>query len=51
MCFEVAYTTTAAGTPTGMNDKNISTMSCLMDEIDIIRGSLDDILSQNTKLV
>ena len=51
MCFEIAYTTTAAGTPTGMNSANISTMSCLMDEIDIIRGNLDDILSQNTKLV
>jgi len=51
MCFNVAYTTTAAGTPTGMNSANIGTMQCLMDEIEIIRGSLDDILSQNTKLV
>ena len=51
MCFNVSHLTTAAGTPTGMNPANVSTMQCLMDEIEIIRGSLDDILSQNTKLV
>ena len=51
ICFNVSHLTTAAGTPTGMNPANASTMQCLMDEIEIIRGSLDDILSQNTKLV
>ena len=31
ICFNVSHLTTAAGTPTGMNPANASTMQCLMD--------------------
>ena len=51
MCYNVAHITTAAGTPTGMNPNNGSIYICLQEEIDDIKNNLNDILSQNTKLV
>ena len=51
MCYNIAHITTAAGTPTGMNPANGSIYQCLQEEIDDIRNNLDDIMSQNTKLV
>ena len=51
MCYNVAHITTAAGTPTGMNPANNTIANCLREEIDDVRNNLDDILSQNTKLV
>ena len=43
--------TTQPGTPTGMNPANISIVEALYSEIDGIRSNIDDIMSQNTKLV
>jgi hypothetical protein len=51
MCFSVAHITTAHGTPTGMNPGNGSIYTCIDGEIDAVRKNLNDILSQNTKLV
>ena len=51
MCYNVAHITTAAGTPTGMNPSNEGIAINLKGEIDDIRNNLDDILSQNTKLI
>ena len=51
MCFNVAHMTTQPGTPTGMNPGNGPTYQCLIEEIQDIRLNLDDMLSQNTKLI
>jgi|TARA_R110001583_G_scaffold64306_2_gene186949 hypothetical protein len=51
MCFNIAHITTAAGTPTGMNPANGSVYTCIDEEIQMIRDNLNDILSENTKLV
>ena len=51
MCYNVAPLTTQPGTPTGMNQANISIVEALYSEIDGIRSNIDDIMSQNTKLV
>ena len=51
MCFNVAHMTTQPGTPTGMNPGNGPTYNSIIEEIQDIRLNLDDILSQNTKLV
>ena len=51
VCYNIAHLTTAAGTPTGMNPANGSIYICLQEEIDAIRNNIDDIMSQNTKLV
>ena len=51
MCYNVAPLTTQPGTPTGMNPANISIVEALYSEIDGIRSNIDDIMSQNTKLV
>ena len=51
MCYNISYITTAAGTPTGMNPLNSQIYTCIDEEIQTIRDNLDDILSQNTKLV
>ena len=51
ICFNIAHITTQPGTPTGMNPGNGPTYNCLIEEIQDIRLNLDDILSQNTKLV
>ena len=51
VCYNIAHITTAAGTPTGMNPLNGSIYICLQEEIDAVRNNLNDILSQNTKLV
>jgi len=51
VCYNIAHLTTAAGTPTGMNPANGSIYICLQEEIDAVRNNIDDIMSQNTKLV
>ena len=51
ICFNVAHITTAAGTPTGMNEANGGIYTCIDEEIQAIRDNLNDILSENTKLV
>ena len=51
MCYNVAHITTAAGTPTGMNPENGPIYICLQEEMDDIRNNIDDIMSENTKLV
>ena len=51
MCFNIAHITTAAGTPTGMNPANGSVYTCIDEEIQMIRDNLNDILSENTKLI
>tara|TARA_R110002167_G_scaffold3927_7_gene18880 strand:- start:588 stop:1064 length:477 start_codon:yes stop_codon:yes gene_type:complete len=51
MCYNVAYITTADGTPTGMNLKNHQIQDCLNYDMKIIRDDLNSILSKNTKLV
>ena len=51
MCYNVAPLTTQPGTPTVMNPANISIVEALYSEIDGIRSNIDDIMSQNTKLV
>jgi hypothetical protein len=51
MCYNTAHITTAAGTPTGMNPANATIANCLREEIQDVRNNLEDILSQNTKLV
>ena len=49
--YNIAHLTTAAGTPTGMNPMNEVIANQLMVEIEDIRNNIDDIMSQNTKLV
>tara|TARA_B100000282_G_scaffold228381_1_gene171014 strand:- start:28 stop:504 length:477 start_codon:yes stop_codon:yes gene_type:complete len=51
MAYNIAYITTADGTPTGMNPANSTIVQCLEEEIQAIRNNLDDMMSQNTKLV
>ena len=51
MAFSISYMSTSAGSPTGMNDKNGMIMNKRIREIDKIREDLQDIKSQNTKLV
>ena len=51
MAFSISYMSTSAGSPTGMNDKNAMIMNKRIREIDKIREDLQDIKSQNTKLV
>ena len=51
MCYNTAHITTAAGTPTGMNPANATIANCLREEINDVRNNIDDIMSQNTKLV
>ena len=51
ICFNVAHITTQAGTPTGMNPGNFGIVNATQQEINIIRGNIIDIMSQNTKLV
>ena len=51
VCYNIAHITTAAGTPTGMNPANGSIYICLQEEINAVRNNLNDILSQNTKLI
>ena len=51
MCYNIGYMTTQPGTPTGMNPGNAPVYNCLIEEIEDVRKNLDDILSQNTKLV
>lgn len=51
MCYNIGYITTVAGTPTTMNPGNAPVYTCLIEEIEDVRKNLDDILSQNTKLV
>ena len=51
ICFNVAHITTQDGTPTGMNPANSSVYTCIDEEINEVRKAIDDIMSQNTKLV
>jgi len=51
VCYNIAHITTATGTPTGMNPANGSIYICLQEEIDAVRNNLNDILSENTKLI
>jgi hypothetical protein len=51
MAYNIAHITTQPGTPTGMNPSNASIVNCLKEEITDVRNNLDDIMSQNTKLV
>ena len=51
MCYNIAHITTADGTPTGMNPGNFGIFQAQLSEISNVRSNLDDILSQNTKLV
>jgi hypothetical protein len=51
MAYNIAHITTQQGTPTGMNPANASIVNCLKEEITDVRNNLDDIMSQNTKLV
>ena len=51
MAYNLAHITTQPGTPTGMNPANETIVTCLKEEIQDVRNNLDDILSQNTKLV
>ena len=51
ICYNVAHITTAAGTPTTMNPGNASIYTCLQEEIEDVRKNIDDIMSQNTKLI
>ena len=54
MCYNVSHIQSLPdGTPapTGMNDANASIVNCLKEEITDVRNNLDDIMSQNTKLV
>ena len=51
MAYNMAHITTQPGTPTGMNPMNEIIANSLNEEIDDIRNNLDDIMSQNTKLV
>ena len=51
MSFNMSYTSTSEGTLTGMNQNNGTIMNKRIRQIDKIRGDLNDIMSQNTKLV
>ena len=51
MAYNMAHITTQPGTPTGMNPANATIANCLREEINDIRKNLDDMMSQNTKLV
>ena len=51
MAFSMSYTSTSEGTLTGMNDKNGQVMNKRIRQLDKIRNDLNDIMSQNTKLV
>tara|TARA_A100001201_G_scaffold36957_2_gene38860 strand:+ start:239 stop:712 length:474 start_codon:yes stop_codon:yes gene_type:complete len=51
MCFNVQYLSGPTGTPTGMNPTNSSIMNKRVRELAIIRDNLEDIKSQNTKLI
>ena len=51
MAFSMSYMSTSEGTLTGMNDKNGGIMNKRIRQIDKIREDLQDIKSQNTKLV
>tara|TARA_R110000744_G_scaffold328479_1_gene434098 strand:+ start:502 stop:978 length:477 start_codon:yes stop_codon:yes gene_type:complete len=51
MCYNVAHITTIDGTPTGMNPANDTIANGLREEIQDIRNNLNDMLSQNTKLI
>jgi len=49
--FQISYLSTTPGTLTGMNSKNISILLKREKQIEKIKESLQDMKSQNTKLV
>ena len=51
MAYNIAYLTTAAGTPTGMNPANELIVNSLREEIQAVKDNIDNIMSQNTKLI
>ena len=51
MCFNVSHLTTLRGEPTGMNVGNDTILQRRIRTITGIRNDLEDIKSQNTKLV
>ena len=51
MGYNIAHITTQPGTPTGMNPANIGIINNISSEIKMIRNNINDIMSQNTKLV
>ena len=51
MAFNVSYLTTTEGEPTAINDKNFHQLRKRQREIERVKNELQDIKSQNTKLV
>ena len=51
ICTKVTYVVTPPGGLTGMNPANSTIVQCLEEEIQAVRNNLDDMMSQNTKLV
>ena len=54
MCYNIAYLQSlpdGSSEPTGMNLDNGSVYTCLQEEMEDIRNNIDDIMSENTKLV
>ena len=51
LSFNIAFTSTSPGTPTGLNPSNFSIMEKRMREIQNIKDSFESFKSQNTKLV
>jgi len=51
MAYNISHITTQPTTPTGMNPANALIVNCLREEIQDVRNNIDDIMSQNTKLV
>ena len=51
MAFNVSYLTTTEGEPTAINDKNFHQLRKRQREIERVKNELQDIKSQNTKLI
>ena len=51
MSFNISFLTTTEGELTGINDKNFRLLKRRQREIDKVKNSLEDIKSQNTKLI
>ena len=49
--FNVSYLTTTEGSLTGINDKNFQILKKRQREIEKVKNELEDIKSQNTKLI
>ena len=51
MSFNISFLTTTEGALTGINDKNFRLVKKRQREIEKVKNSLEDIKSQNTKLI